>query len=111
MAATDSELARLLVGDLVTLPPSPESGLHLPMLLRSAGAVDVRVSVHPIVVTSLAAYRAMRNPDAVLAYLVMRHHVAADRAAAFIADLEARDGDGAFVATSIIYVVSGRRPA
>jgi hypothetical protein len=79
--------------------------------INGARAAAAKASVHPIVVTSLAAYRAMRNPDAVLAYLEMRHQVAADRAAAFIADLEARDRDCAFVATSIIYVVSGRRPA
>jgi len=109
IAATDAELARLLVADLVTLPPNPESGIHLPRLLRSAGAVDIRVEVRPIVITSLATFRAMRNPDAVLTYLVMRRQVEADRAAAFLADLETRDREGAFVATSIIYVVSGRK--
>jgi hypothetical protein len=51
----------------------------------------------------------MRNPDAVLTYLVMRRQVEADRAAAFLADLEAHDREGAFLATSIIYVVSGRK--
>ena len=51
----------------------------------------------------------MRNPDAVLTYLVMRRQVEADRAAAFLADLETREREGAFVATSIIYVVSGRK--
>jgi hypothetical protein len=91
------------------LPPNPESGVHLPRLLRSAGAVDIRVEVRPIVITSLATFRAMRNPDAVLTYLVMRRQVEADRAAAFLADLETRDREGAFVATSIIYVVSGRK--
>jgi ubiquinone/menaquinone biosynthesis C-methylase UbiE len=110
VAATDAELARLLV-DPVTLPANPESGLHLAELLRSAGAVEIRVEVRPIVVTSLATFRAMRNPDGILTYLVMRRQVEADRAAAFLADLEARDREGAFLATSIMYVVSGRKPA
>jgi hypothetical protein len=80
-------------------------------LLRAVGAVDVCIDVRPIVVTSLATFRAMRNPEAVLTYLVMRRQVEADRAAAFIADLETRDREGAFIATSIIYVVSGRKAA
>jgi SAM-dependent methyltransferase len=109
LTATDAQLARLLVTDTVTLPPNPESGIHLPGLLRAAGAVDIHVGVRPLVITSLATYRAMRSPDAVLKYLVMRHQVEADRAAAFIADVEARDRDGSFLATSIIYVVSGRK--
>ena len=91
VAATDAGLARLLVTDTVTLPPNPESGIHLPELLRAAGAVDIHIGVHPLVVTSLATFRAMRSPDAVLTYLVQRHQVEADRAAAFVADLEARD--------------------
>jgi len=113
IAATDSELARLLVADLATLPPNPEWGIQLPKLLGSAGAVDVHVEARPIVVTSLATFRAMRNPDAVpfLAYLVMRRQVEADRAAAFLADLEARDREGAFLATSTMYAVSGRKAA
>jgi ubiquinone/menaquinone biosynthesis C-methylase UbiE len=111
IAAADAELARLLIADLVTLPPNPESGIHLARLLRSAGAVEVHVEVRPIVVTSLATFRAMRNPDGVLTYLVMRRQVEANRAAAFLADLEARDREGAFLATSIIYVVSGRKAA
>jgi hypothetical protein len=41
----------------------------------------------------------------------MRRQVEADRAAAFVADLEARDREGSFLATSIIYVVSGRKAA
>jgi hypothetical protein len=41
----------------------------------------------------------------------MRRQVEADRAAAFLADLEARDREGAFLATSIIYVVSDRKAA
>jgi hypothetical protein len=90
-------------------PPNPESGIHLPGLLRAGGAVDIHVELHPLVITSLAAYRTMRNPDAVLTYLVQRRQVGADRAAAFIADLEARDREGSFLATSIIYVVSGRK--
>ena len=79
------------------------------MLLRRAGAAAVGVRVHPILITSLATYRGVRNPDAVLGYLVMRRQVEADRAAAFLADLEARDRDGAFIATSIVYVVTGRK--
>jgi hypothetical protein len=39
----------------------------------------------------------------------MRHELEADRAAAFLTDLAARDQDGSFLATSIIYVVSGGR--
>jgi SAM-dependent methyltransferase len=109
ITATDAGLARLLVTDTLTLPPNPESGIHLPGLLRAAGAVDIHVEVRPLVITSLAAFRAMRNPDGVLKYLVMRHQVEADRAAAFLADLEARDREGSFLATSIIYVVSGRK--
>ena len=111
ITATEALLARLLVTDTVTLPPNPESGIHLQGLLRAGGAVDIQVELHPIVVTSLAAFRAMRNPDAVRAYLVRRHQVEADRAADFVADLEARDREGSFLATSIIYVVSGRKPA
>lgn len=111
IAAADALLARLLVTDTVTLPPNPESGIHLPGLLRAAGAVDIHVGVRPLVITSLATFRAMRSPDAVLAYLVRRGQVEADRAAAFIADLEARDREGSFLATSIIYVVSGRKAA
>jgi SAM-dependent methyltransferase len=110
VAATDVEIARMLVCDLKTLPPNAESGIHLPGLLRSVGAVELHVDVRPVVVTSLATYRAMRNPDGVLAYLVMRHQVEADRAAAFLADLEARDRDGAFLSTTIMYVASGRKP-
>jgi len=111
IAATDTGLARLLVTDTVTLPPNPESGIHLPGLLRAAGAVDIQVDVRPLVITSLATFRAMRSPDAVLTYLVQRHQVEADRAAAFLADLETRDREGAFIATSIMYVVSGRKAA
>lgn len=51
----------------------------------------------------------MRSPDAVLTYLVRRGQVEADHAAAFLADLEARDREGSFLATSLIYVVSGRK--
>ena len=109
ITATDAGLARLLVTDTVILPPNPESGIHLPGLLRAAGAVDIHVEVRPLVITSLATFRAMRSPDAVLKYLVMRHRAEADRAAAFLADLEARDQEGSFLATSIIYVVSGRK--
>ena len=97
--------------DTVTLPPNPESGIQLPGLLRAAGAVDIHVEVRPLVITSLATYRAMRSPDGVLAYLVRRGQVEADRAAAFIADLETRDREGSFLATSIVYVVSGRKAA
>jgi ubiquinone/menaquinone biosynthesis C-methylase UbiE len=111
IAATDAGLARLLVTDTVTLPPNPESGIHLPGLLRAAGAVEIHVEVRPMIVTSLATFRAMRSPDAVLTYLVQRHQVEADRAAAFVADLEARDREGSFLATSIVYVVSGRKAA
>jgi len=111
ITATDAALARLLVTDTLTLPPNPESGIHLPGLLRAAGAVDIHVEVRPLVITSLATYRAMRSPDGVLAYLVRRGQVEADRAAAFIADLETRDREGSFLATSIVYVVSGRKAA
>jgi hypothetical protein len=99
------------VTDTLTLPPNPESGIHLPGLLRAAGAVDIHVGVCPLVITSLATFRAMRNPDGVPTYLVRRGQVEADRAAAFLADLEARDREGAFIATSIIYVVRGRKAA
>lgn len=111
IAATDALPARLLVTDTVTLPPNPESGIHLSGLLRAAGAVDIHVEVCPLVITSLATYRAMRSPDGVLAYLVRRHQVDEDRTAAFIADLEARDREGSFLATSLIYIVTGRKAA
>jgi hypothetical protein len=82
-----------------------------PRIAMQAFVLDIQIGVRPLVISSLATFRAMRNPDGVLTYLVRRGQVEADRAAVFLADLEARDREGAFIATSIIYVVRGRKAA
>jgi SAM-dependent methyltransferase len=111
IAATDAQLARLLVTDTVTLPPNPESGIHLP-----GAAPSCRCGRHPCRGAPTRHHEPRHvprhaQPQCGPEIPLMRHQVEADRAAAFLADLEARDREGSFLATSLIYVVSGRKAA
>lgn len=109
MTATDRELAHLLAQQFTLISKDPESGLYLGGLLRAAGAADVRVELWPTTFTSLDDFRAVRDLKSELAYLAARHLAHAERAAAFMADLEARDRAGTFLSTIITYSATGRK--
>jgi len=109
ITATDREVARQLAQQFTLFSKNPESGLFLAGLLRTAGAVDVRVELWPTTFISLADFLAVRDLRSELAYLVARGIADADRSGAFMADLEARDGAGTFLSTVITYAATGRR--
>ena len=108
--ATDRELARCLVVEGRTTSRHPDAGLHLHALLHRAGAVDVTVEVRPLRIRDLAAFDTLQELGRTLDALVTAGSVEPARAAAFRADLEARDRDGTFLATIIAYCATGRKP-
>jgi SAM-dependent methyltransferase len=118
ITATDRELAHLLTQQFTLISKNPESGLYLGGLLRAAlggllraaGAEDVLVELWPSTFKRLDDFRAVRDLKSELAYLVARHLADAERAAAFMADLEARDRAGTFLSTVITYSATGRKP-
>lgn len=109
IAATDRELAWLLTQQFTLFSKNPESGLFLTGLLCATGAVDVRTELWPIVFTRLADFSSVRDLRSELAYLVARGVANADRTAAFMTDLEARDRNGTFLSTVITYAATGRK--
>lgn len=109
ITATDRELAHLLTQQFTLISKSPESGLYLGGLLREAGAEDVRLELWPATFTTANDFRAVRDLKSELAYLEARHLADAERAAAFMADLEARDRAGTFLSTIITYSATGRK--
>ena len=104
--ATDRELTRLIVDRFASYARNPESGLRLPGLIRSAGATGVEIDIWPLTITRLAAFQATHDVVRELDGLVTSGQVEPKRAAAYLADLEARDRAGAFLATIISYAVT-----
>jgi ubiquinone/menaquinone biosynthesis C-methylase UbiE len=109
ITATDREFAHLLTQQFTLISKNPEFGLYLGGLLRAAGAADVRVELWPTTFTTADDFRAVRDLKSELAYLVARHLADAEGAAAFLADLEARDRAGTFLSTIITYSATGRK--
>lgn len=69
----------------------------------------MRTELWPIVFTRLADFSSVRDLRSELAYLVARGVANADRTAAFMTDLEARDRNGTFLSTVITYAATGRK--
>ena len=104
--ATDRELTRLIVERFASYARNPESGLRLAGLIRSAGGTGVEIDIWPLTITRLAAFQATHDVARELDGLVTSGELEPARAAAYLADLEARDRAGAFLATIISYAVT-----
>lgn len=110
VAATDRELAHHLTEFVMVHARTPEAGLLNGGLLRAAGVVDVETEVGPIVHDDAAQLFAAWALEGALDQLIERGLVTPERAKAFLADLEARERDGVFLATGVGYLTTARVP-
>ena len=110
--ADDVELADLLVARLGREFANPGSGRHLRSHAVRAGFVDVRVDGEVRLITGRDEQRriSLRPVEDRLAALVDEGIVSQSRADAFLADQDARVGEGRFQVSIVVYVLTATKP-
>lgn len=89
---------------------NPWAGRQLRRLMREAGLVDLQVVVEPLEITDLADAEAALRLLSLARSAADRGILAPHEAAAWEAELRARDDRGQFSCHALIFVAGGRRP-
>lgn len=110
LAATDRELAWSATEFVGTRGRSPEAGSLNSGLLSQAGATEIDVTLVPIRLSSVSMWFTTLALEGWMEELIATGRATTARAAAFFTDLADRERSGIFLATSLAYIVTARRP-
>lgn len=106
------ELADLLTGEFGREMINPNSGRHLRSHAVQAGFMEVRIDGEIRMTTDREQGRriALRQVEDRLAALVDDGVVSRARADAYLADQDARAASGRYQVSTVVYVMSARKP-
>lgn len=107
--AADRETTREILAGVMDEIANPWIGRQLRAHFLHAGLVDVEVYLFPVLSTSLGEWRCRMGIDEALAYAIRSGRVRRESGEAWLAQLHERDARGAFLATSLFFMVSGTR--
>ena len=110
IAADDRRLARLPLEWMSNSVRTPASGILNPTLLHDAGATDIETEADAMSIRSFDEAIGGLGLEFLLDELVSSGQASQAEMDRLVQDLRIRDASGTFLATVVLYVVTGRRP-
>lgn len=108
--ASDVATTRALLAALCDRSPNGWIGRRLRALVAHAGLGDIELKLVPLLTTSFTEWSQRLGIERLVSNAIADGSVDSRRAMAWIDELRARDADGLFSGTAMLYMVAGTRP-